>query len=35
MTALDLVPEPRNVLGMDGVEFIEFVTGKPQSLRSI
>lgn len=35
MTALDLVPEPRNVLGMDGVEFIEFVTGKPQALGGV
>lgn len=35
MTARDLVPEPLNPLGIDGVEFIEFVTGKPQALGGV
>ncbi|AMO38472.1 4-hydroxyphenylpyruvate dioxygenase [Thauera humireducens] len=35
MTARDLVPEPLNPLGIDGVEFIEFVTGRPQALGGV
>lgn len=35
MTARDLVPEPHNPLGIDGVEFIEFVTSKPQALGGV
>ncbi len=35
MTAQDLVPEPHNPLGIDGVEFIEFVTSKPQALGGV
>lgn len=35
MTARDLLPEPLNPLGIDGVEFIEFVTGKPQVLGGV
>lgn len=35
MTAHDFVPEPTNMLGMDGVEFIEFSTAQPQALGSV
>jgi 4-hydroxyphenylpyruvate dioxygenase len=35
MTARDLVPESHNPLGIDGVEFIEFVTSKPQALGGV
>jgi 4-hydroxyphenylpyruvate dioxygenase len=29
------VPEPRNALGIDGIEFIEFATSKPQALGGV
>lgn len=35
MTAHDFVPEPSNVLGIDGVEFIEFAAAQPQALGSV
>ena len=35
MNALDLVPETPNPLGIDGVEFVEFITDKPQALGSV
>lgn len=31
----ELIPEPRNVLGIDGIEFIEFVTPQPQALGGV
>lgn len=31
----ELLPEPRNVLGLDGIEFIEFVTPKPHALGGV
>jgi 4-hydroxyphenylpyruvate dioxygenase len=31
----DFIPEPRNVLGIDGIEFIEFVTPQPQALGGV
>ena len=31
-TDRELVPEPPNPIGMDGIEFIEFTTSKPQAL---
>jgi 4-hydroxyphenylpyruvate dioxygenase len=31
----EAVPEPQNPLGIDGIEFIEFATSKPQALRSV
>jgi 4-hydroxyphenylpyruvate dioxygenase len=36
-TALDreAVPEPQNPLGLDGLEFIEFATSKPQALGGV
>jgi 4-hydroxyphenylpyruvate dioxygenase len=36
-TALDreAVPEPQNPLGMDGLEFVEFATSKPQALGAV
>lgn len=36
-TALDreAVPEPQNPLGMDGLEFIEFATSKPQAMGAV
>lgn len=35
MNAQEQVPEPLNPLGIDGVEFIEFVTAKPQALGGV
>jgi 4-hydroxyphenylpyruvate dioxygenase len=31
----EAVPEPQNPLGIDGIEFIEFATSKPQALGSV
>ena len=31
-TDRELVPEPPNPIGMDGIEFIEFTTSRPQAL---
>ena len=31
----ETVPEPQNPLGLDGIEFIEFATSKPQALGSV
>jgi 4-hydroxyphenylpyruvate dioxygenase len=31
----EAVPEPQNPLGMDGLEFIEFATSKPQALGAV
>jgi 4-hydroxyphenylpyruvate dioxygenase len=31
----ELIPEPRNVLGIDGIEFIDFVTPRPQALGGV
>ena len=28
----EAVPEPQNPLGIDGIEYIEFATSKPQAL---
>jgi 4-hydroxyphenylpyruvate dioxygenase len=35
MTAHDVVPEPDNVVGLDGIEFIEFISAQPQALGSV
>ena len=31
-TDRESVPEPVNPIGMDGIEYIEFTTSKPQAL---
>ena len=31
----EAIPEPHNPLGMDGLEFIEFATSKPQALGGV
>ena len=31
----EALPEPLNPLGIDGIEFIEFATSKPQALGSV
>ena len=31
----EAVPEPLNPLGIDGIEFIEFATSKPQALGGV
>ncbi len=31
----EAIPEPRNPLGIDGVEFIEIATSRPQALGSV
>ena len=34
-TDRESVPEPPNPIGMDGIEFIEFTTSKPQALGGV
>ena len=34
-TDRESVPEPRNPIGMDGIEYIEFATSKPQVLGGV
>ena len=35
MPAAELVPEPKNPLGIDGIEFIEYSTSQPQALGAL
>ena len=34
-TDRELIPEPQNPLGLDGIEFIEFATSRPQALGGV
>ena len=34
-TDREAIPEPQNPLGVDGIEFIEFATSRPQALGGV